>query len=496
MPKPKSAGAPTPRLAAAALVITKDGRVLAGERSPQISFLGSFIAFPGGRSEPGDAELAGRLLGGTDDLAIAQVAALRELFEEVGILVAGGRAILAPEALASGPVADAYAALELRPDASELVFAGRWVTPESAMYRFDTRFFLVVVDEASDLRPSKREFTWARFVRPDDLLAAWRRFEVLISPPTKFALEVLALGHQDAPRRLCAIPEASGGESAEFEPIPGIRAVPVRTPTLPPARHTNAYIIGDERLIIVDPATYEADERDKLLERVRVRTRAGATVEAIVLTHHHVDHIGAASWLGEQLGAPIAAHPITRRLLAGKVAISRTLEEGDVIDLGRCAATDGPFRLEVLFTPGHAPGHIVLVDRRPGAHAMIVGDMIAGIGTIIIDPPEGDMAEYLRQLERLRAMPKSVLFPSHGHPAVDSHGKLGDYIAHRLMREEKIERALRGRGVAGAVDLLDEAYADTPAALYPLAARSCLAHLEKLVADGRAARAGDRFRAV
>lgn len=320
---------------------------------------------------------------------------------------------------------------------------------------------------------------------PRAALDRWRRLEVLLSIETRRALELLALGKTPRP------PENDGAEVLESEPMPGIRVLALRSPTLPPAKHTNAYLIGEERLIIVDPAPYEDEERERLLDRVERLTDRGAQIEAIVLTHHHGDHVGAAGWLSDRTGAPIIAHAVTRDLVGARAPVSRVVREGDVLELG------GDFRLEVMFTPGHAPGHIVLRDLRPGARATIAGDMIAGIGTIIIDPPEGDMAEYLFQLGRMRALPNAVLYPAHGDPQVDGHAKLDQYVAHRLKREEKVFAALaKKRGEATPFELLADAYDDTPALLYPLAARSCLAHLLKLAKDGRASQSGEKFRAA
>lgn len=492
------------------MLVTRDGRVLVGERGASVPFMSGFVAFPGGRVEPSDASffptppgdpaIAREVelgLGPDDDGRVHphtfRAAALRELVEEVGLLFAGGRTHAVPAALRSKPLAEICAALGVRLDPRELVFGGRWVTPGSSPVRFDTRFYLAITD-APDVEPTPSdEFAWARFEPIDALLAAWRRFERLIGPPTRYALEVLALGLDDAPRRLSAIPEARGESNLEFLALPGIGVIPLRTPTLPPAQHTNTYILGEERLLVVDPATYEPSEREVLLDRITDRTNAGARVEAIVLTHHHHDHVGAASWLRETLGVPVLAHAKTKALLEGDVTVDATIDEGHVFDLGRWCGP-GPFLVDVLHTPGHAPGHVVLVDRRSGARAMIVGDMIAGIGTIVIDPPEGDMFEYLAQLRRLRAMPNAILFPAHGPGAIDGHAKLDQYVAHRLMREDKVVTALeRAHRPSTPRALLEDAYADTPPALYPLAARSCLAHLEKLVRDGRATRDGDHF---
>jgi glyoxylase-like metal-dependent hydrolase (beta-lactamase superfamily II) len=116
--------------------------------------------------------------------------------------------------------------------------------------------------------------------------------------------------------------------------------------------------------------------------------------------------------------------------------------------------------------------------------------MFAGLGTILIDPDEGDMALYLASLERLLAHPQATILPAHGPAIVDGHGKLREYLAHRRMREQRVVDAL-----ATATPTTDElvaiVYSDTPRILWPLAERSLLAHLAKLVREGKAKNAGD-----
>ena len=272
----------------------------------------------------------------------------------------------------------------------------------------------------------------------------------------------------------------------------GIQQLPLRTPTLPPAAHTNAYIVGHERLVVVDPAPYDEDERDVLLQHLKSRVRRGAVAEAIVLTHHHADHMGAAEWLSGALQIPVWAHARTAELLSGRVTVDRFLDEDDVLELGLDAG-GRRFDLRVLFTPGHASGHVVLLDERPGARALICGDMVAAIGSIVIDPPDGDMARYIAELRRLSALDPHLVFPAHGPPIIEGRAHLDGYVAHRLKREAKVQSALQDAGSGRPEDLLPSAYDDTPVFLYPLAARACLAHLEKLVHDGVATRDGERF---
>ena len=247
---------------------------------------------------------------------------------------------------------------------------------------------------------------------------------------------------------------------------PGIRVLALRTPTLPPAAHTNVYLVGPDAgpWVAVDPGSPYPDQ-----QAVLDRALAEVGLALVLLTHHHGDHVGGAAELAARFGAPIAAHANTAKRLPG-LEITRLLEDGErVADL------------ECVFTPGHADGHLCFA--REGF--TIAGDMVAGLGTILIDPSEGDMTLYLRSLERLLAMPQAMLLPAHGPALPDGHAKLREYIAHRLMREAKVVAAL-GASDEPVGELVARAYADTPRMLWPLAERSLVAHLHKLAVDGRA----------
>jgi glyoxylase-like metal-dependent hydrolase (beta-lactamase superfamily II) len=135
-----------------------------------------------------------------------------------------------------------------------------------------------------------------------------------------------------------------------------------------------------------------------------------------------------------------------------------------------------------VHTPGHAEGHLCFEL----GDATIAGDMVAGLGTILIDPDEGDMALYLASLQRLIERGSKTLLPAHGPVITDAAGKLREYIAHRTMREDKVVAALADRRDAALADLLPDVYSDTPAILWPLAERSLRAHLDKLVREHRA----------
>ncbi|MFO0727242.1 MAG: MBL fold metallo-hydrolase [Myxococcota bacterium] len=478
-------------LAAVVVACDRQGRTLVGTRKKELSFLGGFTVFPGGSIQARDREIAA-LLGRGDEAGAFAVGALRELMEEAGLFYDGRSLIAVPAALDGLDLLEAADRLGHPLCAEALIDVARFVTPPFSMVRFDTQHFLLPVEEIGPPRSTDGELVGFRVEPPAAILEDWRRFQTLLAPPTRMALEALVLGTEGMGARLRGGPGGQREEVYYIEAIDGIRVVPLLTPTLPPATHTNAYLVGTERCLIVDPATYDPAEREHLLVEIERHRRSGRPPWMVFLTHHHQDHVGSAQFLAEKLGLPIAAHPITQELLRGVVNVDVLVNDGDRLELG---SPEAPFVVEAWHTPGHAPGHLILLDRRPGSGAMIVGDMLASVGTIIIDPSEGDMRAYLDQLARMKAAQPRVLFPAHGLAVVDAIGKIEQYIQHRLLREAKVRRALEAHPGAWneAEALLPIAYDDTPVALYPLAARSCLAHLIKLAADGVALRDQERF---
>ena len=266
----------------------------------------------------------------------------------------------------------------------------------------------------------------------------------------------------------------------------GIARIPLRTPTLPPATETNCYLVGNRDFYCVEPASPWADEQQRLEAVVRARIDRGDKLLGAILTHHHFDHVGGARRFCDAFGVPLYAHPITRDRLADTVSVDATLDEGDALD-----GALGDLDVMVLHTPGHAPGHLCLFSRAHGW--AVVGDMVASIGTILIDTGDGgDMNQYITQLRRLAAMRPTRLLPAHGDPIDDAVERLEFYVMHRLAREAKVRDAV-GDAPTSLDDIVSAAYADTPGAHPELARRSAKAHLARLVGLGDVVMNEDRW---
>jgi glyoxylase-like metal-dependent hydrolase (beta-lactamase superfamily II) len=236
---------------------------------------------------------------------------------------------------------------------------------------------------------------------------------------------------------------------------------------------TNTYVVGGgEHVVVIDPGS---DDNGHLAAVGDAARRMG-TPATVVITHHHADHTDGAVRLAAELGVPLAGRPHP-----DAPAYDAALDDGDEVAAGAGV-------LRVVSTPGHTSEHIALHWLPAGV--LFAGDLVAGEGFIVIDPPDGNLAAYLDSLARARDLGSVEVRPAHGPAISDPAAYLDGYIRHRLEREARVLDALSPDVERRLDELLPVAYADTPVAMHPIAARSLLAHLEKLVADGRAARAG------
>lgn len=465
------------------------------QRADVLQFLGGFHAFPGGRVNRADraVPVAGLPADAGEDLAAMIVGAAREVFEETGVLLARGarrvpaerretarRALLA-EQLDFG----AFLAQEsLTLDGRDFVATARWQSPPFQPGGFDTQFFLAELPDAETAEIWPGELQGGEWIAAAHALERWKGNRALLAAPALYTLRELAARPDASPTEWARVlgepPEARGGKVPRIEVHPGLVMFPVRTPTLAPATHTNCIVIGGPEVLIVDPGSPYEDEQaaleaalDALLEGSGARRR----VHGILVTHHHADHWGGVARLKAKYGVPVYAHAWT----APKVGADAPMEGGETIEL--LPEGERPWKLEVLSTPGHTPGHLALFERASGT--IVAGDLVSGLSTVVVDPPEGDMALYVASIRRLAELPATLILPGHGPPIGGPAHRLRYYLEHRELRERKVLAALV-TGPLALEAIVALAYDDTPGANPALAARSALAHLLKLRDEGRA----------
>ena len=227
---------------------------------------------------------------------------------------------------------------------------------------------------------------------------------------------------------------------------------------------TNTWVVGGSPSIVIDPGPEIPSHQDEVAD-------TAGRVAAVLVTHDHPDHAPAAAAFAERVGAP---------LLAFRLDGAKHLRDGQEVRAGSVGLT-------AVHTPGHTSDHLAFVET--GSRSLFSGDAVVGRGTTFIDPPGGDLAQYLRSLERMRALRARTIYPGHGPVVFDADAKIDEYVRHRAEREEQVLAAMADE--PSTIDgMVERIYAHYPPEVRPLAARSVLAHLLKLEAEGRAARSG------
>lgn len=495
------------RSAAAVLIRRRgDGAIYLVERNPELRFFGGYWACPGGTVDAADAP-------GATPEARLRACALRELQEEV--------------------------ALEVEPAALRPLC--RITTPPFAPVRYATQFFLVELPATVVPAAQPGELSQGRYWDPNELLASWRRGEVLIVPPVLLLLELCA---GCASETFVAKAERFAAEldAGRLHPVrftPGIFLAPLATHTRPPATTTNCLLVGERVLYVVDPGASEPGEQRRLVAEIERRQASGSRIAGILLTHGHPDHVGGVAMLSGRYRVPVYAHPLTLAALGPSAlgpsalrpsaldaptpglstpglptpgtpcrAVSQedgvledgsletiALEDGAELELGMAPDGSPGWKLRALHTPGHAPGHLAFLENR--YHALVAGDLVSTVSTVVIDPPHGHLGTYLASLRRLLELELGTLYPGHGPPQRDGAAVVRHYLAHRAEREATLRAALFARQVATVESLVPIVYTDVDPSLHALAARSLLAGLIKLEEDGQAERHADgNWRAV
>jgi glyoxylase-like metal-dependent hydrolase (beta-lactamase superfamily II)/8-oxo-dGTP pyrophosphatase MutT (NUDIX family) len=535
--------------AAASVLLLRDGEagleVLMMRRAERDGDQRSGAAvFPGGVLDPRDRDAHAFCLGGDDTamsrrLGLAEggldyaVAALRECFEEVGLLIAD-REVDAEavfpwrDRLQTGEVsaADFCRALGLRFDVRGLVYHSHWLTPPGTPKRFDTRFFITRAPAGQQAVADYGEAVELMWLTPQAALDPARGLKLL--PVTQRTLRELgrfgtadaaldeARGRREIPRVMPRVARSAQGarqvvlpdelpyaEVGKLDPegrgdvcvqlvagnavrlSPRVVRVTAPNPGLMTGPGTNSYFVGSgadgDGWTVIDPGPADEAHLQALL------ALAPGRIDRILVTHTHVDHSPGARALAAATGAPVFGR--VAAFAPGQDATfapTRELAHGERLALGAGAT------LRAIHTPGHASNHLCYLLEEE--KLLFTGDHVMQGSTVVINPPDGDMGAYLAALEALLAEDLDWLAPGHGFLVAEPHAVLRGLIQHRRKREARVADALLRLAPATLEQLLPDVYADVPSQLHPVARRSLLAHLLKLRADGRAAVEGEVWR--
>jgi len=350
---------------------------------------------------------------------------------------------------------------------------GTALTPDIQPHRFDTHFFKVTLNESLDLVADAAEAAASGWRALNELVAMHEAGRLLAVPPAVNLIHALA---DDPARRV--VPDLAFTYNPEteipcFEAVKGVWMLPVLSNTLLPATRTNAFVIGDA---LIDPSPRSFEERKKLMN-----TLWRFTIGKVFLTHHHSDHYEFAESIADELQVPLclSADSHDRILRHRGRDFFKGLEvglvgEGDTLThwLGK--------EVKLYAVPGHDAGQLA-----PAPESMewfIVGDLIQGVGTVVIAPPEGDMAQYFASLERVIGLNPAVIIPSHGGALGGVH-RLRETLKHRKMRESQV-LALQRQG-ASTQEMLADIYPDLDPRLSLYAMANIESHLAKLRAESR-----------
>ena len=262
----------------------------------------------------------------------------------------------------------------------------------------------------------------------------------------------------------------------------GIRRLLAPNPSMMTGPGTNTYLFGTREVAVLDPGPLIESHLDAIVDA------GGDMIRWILVTHTHPDHSPGAAALARRTGAELLGRPAPEGPHQDATFVpDRVLADGERLTI------DG-VDIEVIQTPGHASNHICY--RHLERNWIFTGDHIVDGSTVVIDPPDGNMSDYLKSLVRLKTFAAVALAPGHGELINDPNRIIDWIIEHRLQREAKVVFALNANPGLTPMELVPHVYRDVDRKLYAWAERSLLAHLVKLEADGRALRQGNSWRGI
>lgn len=540
---------PAPRFAATLLLVREvpvsavaphGYEVLMTRRSDKASFLPNAHVFPGGALDASDTtlhEFAVRRPDQDDRLLTASIAALRECFEEMGVLLARdatGAWVTAPEVAQLDRHGDLGAQLRQRGWvlATDTVgLLAHWVTDRDFAKRFDVHFFVAPMPpEQTAIADNKEQFSPV-WISPSQALSESEASRFSLVFPTERTLRHL---HTQAQSGAALLATCQARHTPQWSSCPraGLRqGQEVRfmeheseygelalvcpdgqvlhhldwdtSQARPLLRHvqrltcgnagmmtgpgTNSYIVGeaDTGYVVIDPGPCDAAHLERLWQTCR------GDIRAIVCTHSHPDHSPGAFDLQALCRVRcISADRIPPILGRASLPTARPHSafqpDRELQDQERLILHSHDLRLKislrVLHTPGHAANHICLVLEEDGL--LFSGDHILNGSTTVIDPPDGHMGDYLASLDKLSLACATdeiaFILPAHGYVLGHAPLAIAQLKAHRLQREAKVQAAMRALPEGSVADWVRHAYGDVPSHLWPIAERSLVAHVAHL----------------
>lgn len=553
-------GQPThvvPARPSALLILVRDAEqgmeVLMMRRSHSVGFAPGAYVFPGGTVDASDRSVAwceGSMLDPTiacrhldvQDAGLAYwVTAIRECFEESGILLAtdaAGALVRTDDPVVTGRLVelrqqlnaarlgfdDVCRAAGLRPAFERLTYFSHWITPMGLPRRYDTRCFIAEAPPAQAAVHDASEMVGHCWVRPADALERYRRGEFEMVNATLRTLEQLTvyrraddvLARERPPGSIKPIqPRRADGRSgtkpigpehAAYDEVGRIDPwgvgggyydilpdVPVRlaeglirltapNPGYMTGPGTNSYLISNQHdTWIIDPGPDDEAHVQALL------AHAPSPITQVLVTHTHIDHSPAARRIKALTGAQLLGLPPPASGQDQTFAPDYQPAHQEILMSPRG-------RLKVLYTPGHAANHLcyLLEPER----LLFTGDHVMQGSTVVVSPPDGDMQQYLDTLERLLLEDLAWLAPAHGFTMHKPEAVIRGLIKHRLQREKLIADALRTRGPATLDTLLPRVYMQLSGPLLKVAARSLLAHLLRMEGCGQVVKEGESWKMV
>lgn len=577
---------PAPTRPAATVLLLRNGaqglEVLMTRRSLTASFAPGAFVFPGGGIDAADAQFSDckRTRPTQSERQVTDAsAAIRETFEELGVLLADrsdGRACDASDVArldrhdAFWPQLSQHSYVAA---VDRVYWLAQWITDRDLPRRFEVRFLVAPMPDNQEAVADEAEQFEPVWVRPADALARHEAGQFFIIFPTIRTLQrLLPFGDVASVLAACSseqplwtsCPRAGllkGQDARYMEHEPPYGELQLATPDgqikhhldwqherpVPLLKHvqrltcgnpgrmtgpgTNSYIVGTPAtgFAVIDPGPLDQAHTERLADAV------GPHLKAILCTHSHPDHSPGAKPLQalvqqrHGVTAPIlgcASLPTARP--GSAFTPDRELSDGEVLAFG--PSTEGPqpvsmrapeanrpaaqqtragrlsevpvsatetaptstetgatiaFTLKAIFTPGHAANHVCFWLAEDGL--LFTGDHVLNGSTTVVDPPDGHMGDYLASLDTLAALNAEFILPAHGYVLAPANQAIAQLKAHRLAREAKVAKVLAAlpaphpQDISQLADaLLPQAYDDVPPAIWPVAKRSLIAHLEHL----------------